>query len=218
MRTLSSGDKYTTHAGDIYIDLLGHGSLMITWTNKVIHIDPYGQAADYVPLAAADLILITHDHYDHFDRDAIEEITESETQFIGPESIARLIPEAKILRNGEKTRWEGLKIEAVPAYNLQHKRPDGSFFHPKGPGNGYILHFADFRVYIAGDTENIPEMADFSGVDVAFLPKNLPYTMSDEMFVDAAKRLKPKVLYVYHHNDVDYAQLQEAIGPNITLK
>ena len=113
-----------------------------------------------------------------------------------------------VLKNGESATVEGIRIEAVPAYNVVHMRSPGMPFHPKGDGNGYILTFGDKRVYVAGDTENIPEMKALGRIDVAFLPMNLPYTMTPEMTADAARMVKPKILYPYHTTDTDTSKLQ----------
>ena len=106
---------------------------------------------------------------------------------------------------------QGLKIEAVPAYNMVHKRANGEPFHPQGIGNGYIITFDDKRVYIAGDTENIPEMAELGKIDIAFLPMNLPYTMTPEMVADAAKMIKPQILYPYHYGNTNTSKLMELL-------
>lgn len=213
------GDKYATPMGDVFVYPVGHGSVMLSWNGTTIQIDPYSQVADYSQLPQADLLLITHDHYDHLDPAAWKKTVKPDTHIITSAKVAQQMDAVhpQVLNNKESTVWEGIQIDAVEAYNQQHKRPDGNFFHPKGEGNGYILHFGDFRLYIAGDTENIPEMASWAGVDVAFLPKNLPYTMTDEMFVDAAKRLKPKNLYPYHYEQADKAALQQAVGENIKI-
>jgi L-ascorbate metabolism protein UlaG (beta-lactamase superfamily) len=97
----------------------------------------------------------------------------------------------------------GLTVNAVPAYNIVNKRPDGSPFHPKGSGNGYIVTFGDTRIYIAGDTENTPEMKDLQNISVAFLPMNLPYTMTPEMVADAVRAFHPRILYPYHFGETD---------------
>ena len=213
------GDLYKTSAGDVYVLPLGHGSVQITWNGKIIQVDPYSSVADYAALPKADLVLITHDHYDHLDAKAWKETQKEGTAFIASPTAAKDLPQGtSALSNGDSLTWQDVQIDAVPAYNLVHKQPNGKFWHPKGWGNGYVLHFGDFRLYLGGDTENIPEMADIAGVDVAFLPKNLPYTMTDEMFVDAAKRLKPKVLYPYHYETVDKIKLQSAVGKDILLK
>ncbi|HYA49289.1 MAG TPA: MBL fold metallo-hydrolase, partial [Burkholderiales bacterium] len=126
---------------------------------------------------------------------------------VAARSCAGKIKDAVIIGNGESTTALGLKIQAVPAYNILHKRPDGAPFHPKGAGNGYIVTFGDKRVYIAGDTENTPEIKALKGIDVAFLPMNLPYTMTPEMVADAAKAFRPKILYPYHFGDTDTSKL-----------
>ena len=213
------GDLYQTSAGDVYVLPLGHGSVQISWNGKTIQVDPYSSIADYAVLPKADLVLITHDHYDHLDQKAWKETQKEGTTFVASPSAAKdLPPGATALENGQSFTWQGVQIDAVPAYNIKHKQPNGKLWHPKGWGNGYVLHFGDFRLYLAGDTENIPQMADIAGVDVAFLPKNLPYTLTDEMFVDAAKRLQPKVLYPYHYERVYKIMLKSAVGPNILIK
>jgi L-ascorbate metabolism protein UlaG (beta-lactamase superfamily) len=112
-----------------------------------------------------------------------------------------------VMKNGDVKTVAGLKIEAVPAYNIVHKRSGGQPFHPKGRGNGYVITFGKTRVYIAGDTENTPEMKQLKKIDIAFLPMNLPYTMTPEMVADAALALKPKVLYPYHYGRTDPQEL-----------
>jgi L-ascorbate metabolism protein UlaG (beta-lactamase superfamily) len=116
-----------------------------------------------------------------------------------------------VMKNGEVRRLQGLTIEAVPAYNLVHMRSPGVPFHPKGVGNGYIITFGEKRVYVAGDTENIPEMKKLKNIDVAFLPMNLPYTMTPEMVADAAKAFKPAILYPYHYGETDTSRLVELL-------
>jgi L-ascorbate metabolism protein UlaG (beta-lactamase superfamily) len=115
------------------------------------------------------------------------------------------------MRNGDVQTVAGLRVEAVPAYNLVHKREDGQPFHPKGAGNGYILTFGDIRVYIAGDTENTPEMKALKDIAIAFLPMNLPYTMTPEMVAEAAKAFRPRVLYPYHYGDTDTRKLVDLL-------
>ena len=200
-------DIFPTAKGDLEITFLGHGTLMMTFGGKTIHVDPYGDVADYGTLPKADLVLVTHEHFDHLDPKALKAILKPDTTIVASKSCAAKLPGAVIMANGEKRTVLGLAIEAVPAYNIAHKRPDGSPFHPKGGGNGYVVTFGDKRVYIAGDTENTPEMKALKGIDVAFLPMNLPYTMSPEQVADAARAFRPKVLYPYHYGDTDTGQL-----------
>lgn len=200
-------DTIKTSQGDLVISFLGHASLMMVHGGKTIHIDPVSSEADYGKLPEADLILMTHDHYDHLDLKAVSVIQNAATKIVGTPDVAKQIPGVLILKNGETKTVDGLKIEAVPAYNMKHMREPGQPYHPKGAGNGYILHFGDTRVYIAGDTENTPEMKQLTAIDIAFLPMNLPYTMTPEMVADAAKAVKPKILYPYHYGDTDTAKL-----------
>jgi L-ascorbate metabolism protein UlaG (beta-lactamase superfamily) len=204
-------DNITTSNGDLKITFIGHGTLIFTFNGKVIHVDPYGELADYSILPKADIILITHEHSDHFDLSAIKILRTNQTKLVLTETCAQKISGGMVMKNGEVQIIQGIKVEAVPAYNIIHKRDNGQPFHPKGVGNGYILTFGDKRVYVAGDTENIPEMKTIQGVDVAFLPMNLPYTMTPEMVADAAKVLKPKILYPYHYGDTDTSQLLEIL-------
>jgi L-ascorbate metabolism protein UlaG (beta-lactamase superfamily) len=200
-------DTINTSAGDLDITFLGHGTLMFTFDGNVIHIDPFSRVADYAALPKADLILITHDHGDHLDAAALSHIrTESTTLFIA-ESCAGKVEGGTVMKNGDAQTFKNVQIEAVPAYNIVNKRGNGQPFHPQGTGNGYILTFGDTRVYVAGDTENTPEMKALKDIAVAFLPMNLPYTMTPEMVADAAKAFKPGILYPYHFGDTDTSQL-----------
>jgi L-ascorbate metabolism protein UlaG (beta-lactamase superfamily) len=202
------GDKYQSSKGDVHIYHVGHGSLIVFHGGKVIHVDPYSAQGDYAALPKADLVLITHEHSDHFDMDAIEKISQDATQFIASQVVADKLPQAKALGNGDRTIWEGISIEAYPAYNVVHKRDEGNPYHPKGRGNAYLLTFGSFKLYIGGDTEDIEEFNSLKSkqIDVAFLPKNLPYTMTDDMFIRAAKMIAPKIVYPYHYFELDNAE------------
>ena len=201
-------DIVPTSRGDLEITFLGHGTLMMAFGGKVVHVDPYGEVADYASLPKADLVLVTHDHFDHLDPAAFKAILKPGTAVVGATVCAgKLPPDAVLLANGESRAVLGIAIEAVPAYNIAHKRSDGAPFHPKGAGNGYVVTFADKRIYIAGDTENTPEMKALRAIDAAFLPMNLPYTMDPEQVADAARAFRPKVLYPYHFGDTDTSRL-----------
>lgn len=204
-------DVIPTSAGDLKITFLGHGSLYFTFNGMTFYVDPYGKVADYSQLPKADVILLTHEHHDHLDLHAIEQIRKAETQMVVTEACAARIAGEYILRNGETWTVRGIQVEAVPAYNILHKRENGQPFHPKGVGNGYILTFGDQRVYVAGDTENTPEMKELQAIDVAFLPMNLPYTMTPEMVADAARAFRPRILYPYHYGQTDASLLVEQL-------
>ncbi len=204
-------DTIKTSAGDLKITFLGHATLMFTFGGKVIHVDPVSKEADYTKLPKADLVLITHQHGDHLDLKALDMIRTEKTLVVLTEACAQQWKGGTVMKNGEVKTIGGLKIEAVPAYNLVHMRSEGKPFHPKGEGNGYVITFGDKRVYVAGDTENTPEVKKLQKIDVAFLPMNLPYTMTPEMVADAAKGFKPKILYPYHYGDTDVSKLVELL-------
>jgi L-ascorbate metabolism protein UlaG (beta-lactamase superfamily) len=204
-------DVIKTGVGDLAITFIGHGTLMFNFEDKVIHLDPVGQYADYRKLPKADLILLTHEHHDHLDPKAVELLRKPDTKIVVNEAGASQVSGAVVLKNGETKTVAGLKIEAVPAYNLVHLRQPGVPFHPKGIGNGYLITFGDKKVYVAGDTENTPEMKALTRIDIAFLPMNLPYTMTPEMVADAARAFKPKVLYPYHFGSTDTTRLVDLL-------
>ena len=200
-------DVIQTSEGDLRISFLGHGSLMFTLGEKIIHVDPFSRVADYSVLPKANLILITHEHPDHLDTAALDAIRTDTTDIVLTELCDQTVEGGLIMRNGDISVVQGLSIEAVPAYNLIHKRESGDPFHPCGHGNGYILTFGETRVYIAGDSENTPEMLALRNIDIAFLPMNLPYTMTPEMVADAARAMKPSILYPYHFGSTDTSLL-----------
>jgi L-ascorbate metabolism protein UlaG (beta-lactamase superfamily) len=207
-------DTISTSQGPLIIHFLGHGTLMFEYNKLIIHVDPYSKVADYSQLPKADLILVTHSHSDHFDTTAIGKIKNKNTQMIYTRECAKVntyTGAVKVMQNGESTEFKSLKISAVPAYNLIHMRSEGHPYHPKGEGNGYVITFGDKKVYIAGDTENIPEMKELGKIDIAFLPVNLPYTMTPEQAADAARMVYPRILYPYHYGNTDISKLSDLL-------
>ncbi len=204
-------DTIRMSKGNLLIHFLGHGTLMLEYNGKIIHIDPYSKVADYTKLPKADLILITHEHKDHLDSTALANCYKSNTDIYWTlecnKSSKFKSQNVKILVNGDRIIWKGILIDAVPAYNITNKRANGTPYHPMGEGNGYILSFGGKRIYVAGDTENIPEMLRFRPIDIAFLPMNLPYTMTPEMAKEAALMIGPKILYPYHFGKTDTSAL-----------
>jgi L-ascorbate metabolism protein UlaG (beta-lactamase superfamily) len=212
-------DVFKTEGGILRITFIGHASLLLQYQQPgkpaglAIYLDPDGRLADYAKLPKADLVLVTHAHGDHFDPKAIETLRQSATRIFVSASCLPLPAGARVLKNGDRAESAGVAITAVPAYNIAHQRPDGRPFHPRGEGNGYVLAFPGLftpsggRVYIAGDTENIPEMKDLQAIDIAFLPMNLPYTMTPEMTAQAARAFRPRILYPYHFSDTDPQRL-----------
>ena len=221
MRTLPDT---TDHYGELYVTPIGHASLYIEYKGECIAVDPYSEAADFSTLPEATAILLTHDHYDHYDPDAIRAIATPRTTFIAPSIVADLLrrdgftQSVITLSNGEAAEYGGtIRIEAVEAYNLVRERAPGQPFHPKGAGNGYILTLDGKRIYIAGDTELTPEMRKINFIFIAFLPLMLPYTMAETEFIEAAKIIEPEFLYPYHYHSVDRKALQAAL-PNVVIR
>jgi L-ascorbate metabolism protein UlaG (beta-lactamase superfamily) len=204
-------DRIQTSSGPLDITFLGHASLLMTFNGKNIYIDPVTEFADFSKLPKADIILVTHDHKDHFDMSAIETLRSDNTLVVLTELCASQYKEGIVMRNEDVKIVSGLKIEGVPAYNIVQKRSSGFPYHFKGIGNGYILTFGDKRVYVAGDTEKIPEMKELSDIDIAFLPVSTPTTMTVEMAADAVRTIRPKIFYPYHYDGTDLSELLDAL-------
>lgn len=209
-------DVIGTSAGNLEITFIGHGTLMFSFGGAVIHVDPVSKYADYTRLPKADVILVTHEHGDHLDVRALELVRTDKTFLVISESCASRVSNGIVMKNGDTRIIGGLKIEAFPAYNIVHMRSTGIPFHPKGVSNGYIITFGNKRVYVAGDTENIPEMKQLTAIDIAFLPMNLPYTMTPEMVADAAKSFNPKILYPYHFGETDTSKIVDLLKDSRT--
>jgi L-ascorbate metabolism protein UlaG (beta-lactamase superfamily) len=200
-------DVIETSAGDLVISFIGHGTLMFTFGGTVVHVDPVMREADYTKLPKAAVILVTHRHGDHLDLEAIGHVTTDRSELVVSRDCSASVDTAIVLENWAVRTVAGLSVEAVPAYNIVHQRDNGQPYHPKGDGNGYVVTFGDKRVYVAGDTENVPEMKRLQDIDIAFLPMNLPYTMTPEMVAEAAKAFRPKILYPYHYGNTDASEL-----------
>jgi L-ascorbate metabolism protein UlaG (beta-lactamase superfamily) len=204
---IPANDRISTSAGDVVMTFLGHGSLMFRIGDYAVYIDPVSSYGDYKNLPRADLILVTHEHSDHLDLKLIDEIKKEGTLVFTNQKSTEKIGWAIAMRPGDRQEVNSIVIEAVHAYNIVHMRSPGQPFHPKGTGVGYVLTIGGKKFYIAGDTENIPEMKDLTGIEVAFLPMNLPYTMTPEMAADAARSFKPRILYPYHYGETDPEEL-----------
>lgn len=211
-------DTLKTDQGSIILTFIGHGTLMMQFDSTLIHIDPVSAYADYAQMPKADIVLITHAHGDHLDAEALQHIVTPNTTVIAAPICRQALNSADFMANGQKKQVKGIEIEAVPAYNIVHKRPGNVPFHPKGEGNGYILRYGGISIYIAGDTENTPEMKALRGIDIAFLPMNLPYTMTPEMVADAASAMQPAILYPYHYGNTDVRDLKKLLEKNKTIE
>lgn len=199
-------DSFTTVSGKpVKIHALIHSSMRIEFDGTEIEIDPVlklgEESIDYASMPKADFIFITHEHFDHLDTVAIHKLSDDNTQLITNQRCADLLGYGTVMANGDILQLaDGFTVEAVPAYNTSDGHQD---FHPKGRDNGFILTLDGLRIYIAGDTEDIPEMANIKDMDIAFLPCNQPYTMTVEQFLNAARMVKPKVLFPYHYGQTD---------------
>jgi L-ascorbate metabolism protein UlaG (beta-lactamase superfamily) len=224
-----SGDRIPTDNGALVIHPVNHATFVMQWNGKTIYVDPVGGAKPFAGLPKPDLVLVTHMHADHFDPATLEAVLPAggKTALVAPKTVAEKIPETlqgkamvRILANGEKTEAAGIAIEAVPAYNMT---PGKEKFHPKGRDNGYVLAIGGKKVYIAGDTEDTPEMRALKGIDVAFLPMNLPYTMSVEKAAEALRQFRPKIVYPYHYRShdgtkADFEQLKKLAGEGVDIR
>ena len=191
-------DIIPANGGDITIVPVNHATLQLRHAGIVIDVDPVPQA-NFGTLPAPDVVLVTDIHGDHLDPATIAKLRKPSTVIVAPAAAAGKLEGAVVMANGEKKTAGGVSLEAVPMYNLQRGPAAGQFYHDKGRGNGYIVTLGGKRLYIAGDTECIPEMKTLANIDVAFLPMNLPYTMTPAEAAECVKAFKPKIVYPYHY-------------------
>jgi L-ascorbate metabolism protein UlaG (beta-lactamase superfamily) len=208
---------FSSSAGPVKITPIYHAAAMIEAGNDRIYIDP-AKPANIAGLQPGDLILITDIHGDHMDAADIKALSKDATVVIAPAAVQQTITQAKTLANGDSTTWRNWKITAVPMYNIAHLN-NGTPFHTKGRGNGYILSYGGKNFYFAGDTEGTPEMRALKNIDVAFIPMNLPYTMTPDEAADAVKAFKPKVVIPYHYSGQDTAVFKKDLdGTGIEVR
>jgi L-ascorbate metabolism protein UlaG (beta-lactamase superfamily) len=217
-----SDDTIATSAGTVALHAIHHAAFTLTWNGLVILVDPAppqggtppaDPTAEYKALPAPALILLTHDHPDHFNVPILEAVS-GNAVIVAPEEVAGKMPadlkaKTKVMANGDTATIDNVAIEAFPMYNTT---PERTKYHPKGGGNGYILTIGGKRIYIAGDTEETPEMKALTGIDVAFLPMNLPFTMDVQHAAEAVKDFQPKVVYPYHYAGSDPAAFKALVG------
>ena len=217
-------DNFTTKNGKtVKIHALVHSSMRIEYDGKEIQIDPVTKLGektiDYAAMPKADYIFVTHEHFDHFDAAAIKLLSGDKTQIVTNQRCAEMLGRGTVMANGDRLQIaDDFTVEAVPAYNTTEGHQQ---FHPKGRDDGFILTLDGLRIYIAGDTEDIPEMAEIKDIDIAFLPCNQPYTMTPEQLINAARMVKPKVLFPYHYGQTDVSGIPsqlEADGVEVRIR
>ena len=206
-------DTFKTRSGkEIIFTAIKHGSIRITFDGREIEVDPVSglkPTTDYSAYPKADYIFVTHEHFDHCDTAAIRQLEKQTTVIITNANCAKIIGKGKVMHNGDHLRLaDDIRVDVVPAYNTT---PGKEKYHPKGRDNGFILTLDGFRVYISGDTEDIPEMRNIKNIDVAFLSTNQPFTMTPEQTARAAKTIKPKVLFPYHYSDTDIQKVADLL-------
>ncbi len=200
-----AGDTFDTEAGPITVHPVSHASFVMETPKGTIYVDPVGDAAQYGDFPPADLVLITHEHGDHYNAETLSALVGETTQLITNPAVFDMLPEdlkgkATAVANAEMAQFAGMNIEALPAYNITEERKN---FHPEGRDNGYVLNFDKFRVYISGDTEDIPEMRQLSDIDLAFVCMNLPFTMDVNAAASAVSEFAPTYVYPYHYRGRD---------------
>lgn len=220
-----SGDVFSTSAGDITINPVDHASFVAQTPVGVIFTDPVGDPANYADLPKPDLILITHEHGDHYNADTLKALVKDGTQIITNPAVYEMLPDdlktmANSVGNGETASFNALTVEAIPAYNLTEERKK---FHPLGRDNGYVLNFAGFRMYISGDSEDTPEMRSLTDIDLAFICMNLPFTMDANAAASAVAEFAPKYVYPYHFRGKDGgtqdpAEFAQLVGDAVEVK
>lgn len=215
---LPAPDAITAAGGAITIRPINHATLQFSFGGKVIDIDPVA-AGNYTGLAAPDVILVTDIHPDHLDNATITKLKKATTSVVAPQAAAANLDKPIVIANGEKKTVDGIEIEAVPMYNLTRGPSAGQLYHTKGRGNGYVITLGGKRIYIAGDTEGVPEMRALKNIEVAFIPMNLPYTMTPEEAADAVKAFHPAIVYPYHSRGSDVLAFANALkGTGIDVR
>jgi L-ascorbate metabolism protein UlaG (beta-lactamase superfamily) len=214
-----TGDRVPTSQGNLIVHPINHATLALGWSGKTFYVDPVGPTERYAGLPDADAILVTDIHSDHLSAATLGALLREDTVLIVPQAVKDQLPaalqaRAQVLANGQTTQVEDLGVEALPMYNITAGRD----FHTKGRGNGYLLSAGGQRVYIAGDTEDTPEMRALTGIDVAFLPMNLPYTMTVQQAADAVRAFKPRIVYPYHSRGSDLAEFSRLVGTDVGVE
>ena len=222
-----SQDIIPSKNGDVKINPITHGTLVLEHDNQVIYVDPYGGAILFSEQKKPTMVLITDIHGDHLNQETLDGLDLSEATLVVPQAVADKLPEGtgkaiEIIGNNQSKTIKGIKIEAIPMYNLPE---DSESRHTKGRGNGYIVHLGGKQFYISGDTEDIAEMRDLKNIDVAFVCMNMPYTMDVDQAASAVSEFKPAIVYPYHYRGTDglsdvekFKNLVNEAAPNVDVR
>lgn len=207
-------DTFDSENSTLSVHPILHGSVVFTLGETIVFADPYGGAERYTSFNSPNIIVITHQHGDHFNKETLAGLDLENTVFVVPQIVAEGMDEemkskAIVLSNGETTEVAGISISAIPMYNLPN---DESARHKKGVGNGYVINFDGMRVYISGDTEGIPEMRALENIDIAFVCMNLPFTMDIDQASNAVSEFSPKIMYPYHHRGQDIEEFKKLVA------
>ncbi len=214
------GDRIATKDGDLMVHPINHATLALGWKGLVIYVDPVGGGQRFAGLPRPGLIVLTDIHGDHLNAETLKAVSTDKTLLVAPPAVAEqltadLRSRTTILTNGETKSLLGVVFEAIPMYNTT---PERAKYHPKGRGNGYVMTLADKRVYLSGDTEDIPEMRALKDIDVAFVCMNLPYTMTPEQAADAVRQLRPKLVYPCHSRGSNLEKFKQLVGADLGIE
>jgi L-ascorbate metabolism protein UlaG (beta-lactamase superfamily) len=215
---LVAADEFPTSAGKVEITPIMHASLMMKAGGKIIYVDPAQGKYDGLP--QADYIFITDIHGDHLAPPIVDKLKKAGTVIVCPKAVAEKLAGCQVMANGDTKTVGDMKVEAIPMYNLK-PAANGTVYHERGRGNGYVITIGGKRFYFAGDTEGIPEMRALKGIDVAFIPMNLPFTMTPADAADAVKAFHPAVVYPYHYRGQDpkiFAAALAGTGIDVRLR
>lgn len=213
-------DRIGSPEGDITIHIINHATFALGWNGLTIYVDPVGPKERFAGLPEPDLVLITDIHHDHFSLETIRGVITAKTRLVVPPIVIDQLDKplhsrCTVMTNGQIETVLTIKIEAVPMYNTTRERLQ---YHPKGRGNGYVVNIGGKRIYISGDTEDIPEMRSLKDIDIAFVCMNLPYTMGVEQAADAVRAFRPRIVYPYHCRGSNLEKFKALVGDDLGIE
>jgi len=217
--TPMTGDHLVTSDGDVVVYPIDHATFAARWKDKIIYFDPVGGGTRFQRLPRPNIIFITDIHGDHLNAATLTAIDAKNAEIVAPQAVYQqlasdLKAKTKVMANGDKAEVQGITVEAIPMYNITPGRTG----HTKGRGNGYVLTIGGKRIYVAGDTEDIPEMRALQNIDMAFVCMNLPFTMDINQAASAVREFRPKVVYPYHYSSSDVNRFKQLIGKDVSVE